>query len=142
VETYYKESKFVDEDWSSSDEEGTIGAYDGKNKHLFYAYAKTGKKLKEGEKVIPYVGPIPMEQPYNNVVTGQVLVTLDQIMHKSYDPEYDSYDWSLLPVEKAIHKREHFYDSVQRKLKGKNSSIKTTPSNKFNYSHALSLFYR
>jgi hypothetical protein len=86
-----------------------IGEYDGKNKCLFYAYAKTGKKLKEGETVIPYVGPIPMEQPYEDAVTGQVLMTLDRIMRKSYDPEYDSYDWYLLPAEKAIRKREHFY---------------------------------
>jgi hypothetical protein len=90
VKTYYSNAKFEDEAWSSSDEEGTIGAYDCKNVHLFYAYAKTGKKLKEGEMVRPYVGPIPMEQPYEDVVTGQVLVTLDKIMHKSYDPEYDT----------------------------------------------------
>jgi hypothetical protein len=68
-------------------------------------------------------------------------VTLDQIMHKSYDLEYDSYDWYLLPAEKAICKRESFDDRVQRKLKGKKSSTKTTPSNKFSYSHALSLIY-
>jgi hypothetical protein len=87
AETYFSDTEFEDEAWSSSDEEGTIEAYDCKNMHLFYAYAKTGKKLKEGEMVVPYVGPIPMEQPYEDVVTGWVLVSLDKIMHKLYDPE-------------------------------------------------------
>jgi hypothetical protein len=118
VETYYRDFKFEDEDWSSSDEEGTIGAYNCKNKSLFYAYAKTGKYLKEGDMVVPYVGPIPLEQPYDNAVTGWVLVTCDKIMHKSYDPEYDTYNWYLLPEDKETQKREHLYDCMQRKLKG------------------------
>jgi hypothetical protein len=137
VESYYKDSEFEDEDWSSSDEEGTVGAYDGKNKCLFYAYAKTGKKLKEGETVVPYVGPIPMEQPYEDAVTGRVLVTLDPIMHRSYDPEYDPYDWYLLPAEKAIRKRARFYERVQRRLKGEYGLTKPAPSNQFNNSHFL-----
>jgi hypothetical protein len=119
VETYYRDAEFEDEAWSSSDEEGTIGAYDCKNKRLFYAYAKTGKKLKQGETVVPYVGPIPMEQPYEDAVTGRILVTCDKIMHKCYDPEYDTYDWYLLPEDKAIQKRERMYDRVQRKFEGK-----------------------
>jgi hypothetical protein len=104
---------------------------------LLYAYAKTGEKLKEGETVVPYVGPILMEQLYEDAVTSRVLVTLDRIMHKSYDPEYDSYDWYLLPAEKAIRKRERFYEQVQRRLKGENRLTKTTPSNQFNNSHFL-----
>jgi hypothetical protein len=82
VETYYGDSEFEDEDWSSSNEEGMIGAYSCKNKCLFYAYAKTGKYLKEGEMVLPYIGPIPLEQPYDIAVTGRVQVTHDKIMHK------------------------------------------------------------
>ncbi len=119
VETYYRDAEFEDEDWSSSDEEGTIGAYDCKNKRLFYAYAKTGKQLKEGETVVPYVGPIPLEQPYEDAITGRVLVTRDKIMHKSYDPEYDTYDWYLLPEDKAVRKRERFFDRERRKINGK-----------------------
>jgi hypothetical protein len=102
VKTYYRDSKFEDEDWSSSDEKGMIGAYNCKNTRLFYAYAKTGKYVKEGETVAPYIGPIPLEQPYNNAITGWVIVTCNKIMHKSYDPEYDTYDWYLLPEDKAI----------------------------------------
>jgi hypothetical protein len=67
-----KNSEFEDEDWSSSDKEGMIGAYNCKNKCLFYACAKTGKYLKEGETVVPYIGPIPLEQPYDNAITVRV----------------------------------------------------------------------
>jgi hypothetical protein len=64
---------------------------------------------------VPYGGPIPMEQPYDDVVTSQVLVTLDKMMHKLYDPEYDSYYWYLLPAEKALRKRgDCFYMTACR----------------------------
>ena len=120
VETYYQDAEFEDEEWSSSDEEGTIGAYDCKNKRLFYVHAKTGKKLQTGETVIPYVGPVVMHQPYDDAVTGRMLVSNDKIMHRSYDPEYDTYDWYKLPEEKAIRKKNRLDDRVQRKYEGEN----------------------
>jgi hypothetical protein len=69
--------------------------------------------LKEGERVIPYIGPIKLEQPYDDAIAGRVIVPCDKIMHKCYNPEYDTYHWYLLPEDKAIQKRERMYDRVQ-----------------------------
>jgi hypothetical protein len=84
VESYYKNSEWENEDWSTSDEEGTIAAYLRDNKCLFSAYAKTGAKLKEGETVLPYFGPLNVDQAteYNPFVSGRVFVARDKIMEK------------------------------------------------------------
>jgi hypothetical protein len=120
VESYYKDSEWENEDWSSSDEEGTIAAYTLENEHLFFAYSKTGEKLKPGETVLPYVGPLKIDQTndYDPFITGRVFVSRDKIMEKSYDPERDPYDWYMLPVDTAIRKRERHLERSNRKMNG------------------------
>jgi hypothetical protein len=39
-------------------------------------------------------------------------------MEKSYDPEWDPYDWYMLPVKTAIHKRERHLERTKRKTVG------------------------
>jgi hypothetical protein len=117
IETYYKDSEWDNEDWSSLDEEGTIAAYDGEDKRLFYAYAKTGEKLKDGETILPYLGPINLEQKQHDpYITGRILVTRDKIMERHYNPAFDPYDWYMLPEDKALCKRNRHYDRLQRQL--------------------------
>jgi hypothetical protein len=119
VESYYKDSEWENEDWSTSDEEGTIAAYTRESECLFFAYAKTGAKLEEGETVLPYFGPLKVEQTeYDPYVSGRVFVTRDKIMEKSHDPAWDPYDWYMLPVKTAIRKRERHLDRIKRKTAG------------------------
>jgi hypothetical protein len=48
---------------------------------LFFAYAKTGAKLEQGETVLPYFGPLKVFQTgYDPYVSGRVFVTRDKIM--------------------------------------------------------------
>jgi hypothetical protein len=117
VESYYKNSEWENEDWSTSDEEGTIAAYSRDNKCLFFAYAKTGAKLKEGETVLPYFGPLNVDQSteYDPFVSGRVFVARDRIMEKSYNPERDAYDWYMLPVATALRKRERHWGRMKRR---------------------------
>jgi hypothetical protein len=77
------------------DEEGTTVAYSYENECLFFAYAKTGAKLKQGEMILPYFGPaLDVEQTQHDpYVSSRVFVTQDKIMEKSHDPAWDLYDW-------------------------------------------------
>jgi hypothetical protein len=125
---YYKYSEWENEDWLTSDEEGTIMAYSRENKCLFFAYAKTGVKLKQGEMVLLYFGPLDVEQmQYDHYVSGRVFVARDQIMEKSHNPAWDPYDWYMLPVEMAICKREKHLERIKRKVEGgKQSTVLQT----------------
>jgi hypothetical protein len=37
-------------------------------------------------------------------------------MEKSYDPEWDPYNWYMFLVEKAIRKRERHFGRMKRKI--------------------------
>jgi hypothetical protein len=84
---------------------------------LFFAYTKTGAKLKDGETVLPYFGPLNVDQvtEYDLFVSGRVFVARNKIMESSYNPESDPYEWYMLPVKMAIRKRERDWGRMKRR---------------------------
>jgi hypothetical protein len=66
AKSHNKDSEWVNKDWSTSDEEGTIVAYSCENKCLFFVYTKTGAKLKQGEKVLV---AIPLDKQVDRIVS-------------------------------------------------------------------------